>query len=187
MRNLRFRELFSSAILLIALVVSLSSCKKDDEDNSGYYGKWMAEKTVPSSFGYGGYGGYGGITKGNYYLTISGTNQFNESFFISDGVLNGQNVSIDGSVVVLDNHMQFNAEKVSFSKYNSQKQKIDPPYYVNSDGHDIEIILQTLVKVTSGHTAEFSLNGNNLIISVDYDENGDFLDYDEILTYTRQK
>ena len=162
-------------ILLFVTLIIISSCKKEDEDNTGYYGKWMAGKAVPST---------GGFAKVNYYLTLSNPNRFNESFFIyTQGI---KYVSIDGSISVLENNMEFNAEKISFSNYDVQKEKLDPPYYVITNDQEIETALHSLVKVTSGHNAEFSLNGNKLTLIVDYDENGNSLDYDEILIYTRQ-
>ena len=75
MKDLKFRELYKLVIVLMVLVLFCSSCKKDDEDNSGYYGKWIAEKVVPS------YDGYGAYTKLYYYLTLSSTSKFNESFY----------------------------------------------------------------------------------------------------------
>lgn len=181
MRNLQVIKCYKLAVFLSILVIIILSCKKENDDNSGYYGKWMAGKAVPAS-------GYGGYTKVDYYLTLSNTNSYNESFIIYSKGIKDQftYVSIDGSVLVLENHMQFNAEKISFSNYDYQKKKVDSPYYITTNNQDIESTLNGLVKVTSGHNAEFSLNGNKLTLSVDYDENGNYLDYDEILIYTRQ-
>lgn len=184
MRNSTFRIIFRFAVILIAILVLSPSCKKDDDDNSGYYGKWMAKKAVPN------YDGYGAYTERNYFLTIYNTNTFNESFYANSGsgyMKTVIQVSIDGSVFVLENQMQFNVEKISISNYDFQKEKVDPPFNIITNSQGIENTLNGLVKVTSGHNAEFSLNGNELTLSVDYDENGDFLDSDEILTYTRQK
>ena len=106
-------------ILLFITLNIISSCTKDDEDNSGYFGKWMAEKAVPST---------GGFHKVSYYLTFSNSNGFNESFYTyTQGI---KYVSIDGSVLVSGNNMEFKAEKISFSNYDVQKEKLDPPYYV---------------------------------------------------------
>lgn len=65
-------------------------------------------------------------------------------------------------------------------------EKVDPPFSVITNSKDIENTLNGFARVISGHNTEFSLNGNILTLSVDYNENGNYLDYDEIRTYTRQ-
>lgn len=179
MRKLKYINCFKVVILLSILIIISASCKKDDEVSSSYYGKWTTVKAVPSS---------GGFIERKYDLTLSKMNKYNESFFIETGGMfkNSEYVSIDGTFIILENHMQFNAEKISISKYYSANNYVDSPYSIITDSLDIDNMLSGFIKVTSGHKAEFSLNGNKLTLSVDYDENGNYLDYDEILIYTRQ-
>lgn len=183
MRNLKFIKCSKLAVILCILIIISSSCKKDDEDSSGYYGKWVAEKVVPS------YDGYADYIKVYYYLTLFSTNNFNESFYVNTGegyrpIVNY--VSVVGSFSVLENQMQFNAEKISLSNSDFKKEKVDPPFSVITNNQDIENTLNGFARVISGHNTEFSLNGNILTLSVDYNKDGDFLDSDEILIYHKQ-
>lgn len=143
----------------------------------------MAGKAVPATNGYAPY------HEVNYYLTLSNSNRYNESFYMytrdDNYTQRIKYVSIDGSFFVSGNNMEFKVEKISFSNYNAQKEVLESPYSISND-QEIENALHSFVKVTSGHEAEFSLNGNKLTISVDYNKNGNYLDSDEVLAYTRQ-
>ncbi len=183
MNNRKHSEKNRFCVLLIVILIIISSCKKDDENNSGYFGKWMAAKAVPATSGYAPY------LDVSYYLTFFNTNRFNESFYLHTQDYNYRPmikyVSIDGSFLVSGNNMEFKVEKISFSNYNAQKEVLESPYSISND-QEIKNALHSFIKITSSHNAEFSLNGNKLTLSVDYNENGNYLDYDEVLAYKRQ-
>ena len=183
MNNRKQFKLNRFVVLFFITLFIISSCKKDDEDNSGYFGKWMAAKAVPATSGYAPYHDV------NYYLTFFNTNRFNESFYMYTQEDNYTQrikyVSIEGSFLVSGNNMEFKVEKISFSNYNAQKEVLESPYSISND-QEIKNALHSFIKITSGHNAEFSLNGNKLTISVDYNKNGNYLDSDEVLAYTRQ-
>lgn len=176
MGKIKYAKLF---MFLSIFIILNASCNKDNEDSLNFYGKWTVVKAVPST---------GGFVQRNYDLTLSRMNKFNESFFIETGwtIKNYEFVSIDGTFVVMENQIQFNAEKISISKYYSANNYVDSPYTIISDSVNIENKLQEFIKPTSGHTAKFILDGKKLTLSVDYDENGNYLDEDEILIYNRQ-
>lgn len=174
----QFKQYRLVASLFVVLIV-ISSCKKNDDDNFGYNGKWMTERAIPYIWSY---------ARVNYYLTISG-NKYTESFFILPYQIYGtyRFVSIEGSLSVSGNQMHFKPERLSYYNCNSKNEKIDPPYdIVSFNNPDDGGHLSWLFYPISSYKAEFTLDRKALNLQIDYDNDGDYSEYTETIIYTRQ-
>lgn len=179
MNNKKHLKLSRLIALLLGILTFILSCKKNNDDISGYNGKWVTERAIPSTYGY---------AKVNYYLTIS-EDKYNESFFILPWSMydNWRFVSIEGSLSVSGNQMQFKPEKLSYYNCNSKNEKIDPPYnIVPYNYQDDGIHLSGLFYPISSYKAEFSFDGKTLNLQIDYDDDGDYSEYTESISYKRQ-
>jgi len=180
MRDLKFREIFRFAIVLMALFIFSSTCKNDDEVSPDYVGKWITAKTVPVSTGF---------TKVNYTLTLT-DNSFTETFLEDVRSSTFPNtppfVTIEGFITISGNNMNFLPKKISFSNYNSATATVPEPYlsYTDKD-QDFNAIFEGLDFTTCSHQVEFGLVDNQLIQKMDINEDGSFAE-NEKFVYTKQ-
>lgn len=180
MRNLKFIRLLPS-VLVIILITMISSCVDDNEPIPDYAGKWVTEKTVAVSSGY---------TKVNYSLEIT-DNHFVETFF--EDVYRyqypnpGKFVTIEGSISVSGNVIEFTASKISFSNYDIRTSVLSDPYETHlKEDQNFQTIFDSLDFPTSEYQVEFSIDNDMLILQADKDNDGAYSGFDELITYTKK-
>lgn len=179
MRNLKFKELLKLVLVLVMLVQISSSCKPD-EIVPDYAGKWMTVKPVAGSSGF---------VSVNYSLTLT-DHTFIETFLTDIYRYTYPDpckfVTIEGSISNSVNIMNFTPHKISYSNYNLATSTVSEPYETLTDkDQNFDVIFNNLAFPTSKYQVEYSIVDSQLILKVDYNEDGKYSENEKIV-YTKQ-
>jgi hypothetical protein len=156
------------------------SCEIDKEVIPNYEGKWMTLKPIA------GYSGYSSV---KYSLDFKG-NTFIETFLtdVRNYTYNspGKLATIEGSVAISGNILNFTPHKITFSNYNLETSSASEPYetFTNKD-LNFNGVFQGFIMPTCGYQVEYAIVDNQLILTVDYDEDGKYSE-GEKMVYTKQ-
>lgn len=162
------------------LLITMLSCKKNDDLVPDYVGTWETYKAIPVSTGY---------TSVKYSLILT-KQTFTETFlnnvrrivFPDKGTL----ATIEGNFSIKGNKINFTAKKISFSKFNPDTGTGSEPYetYTEKD-QDFTAVSKGLSMPAFIFSNEFEIRDNQLILKVDYNKDNEFSD-NEIVIYSRK-
>ncbi len=162
------------------LLITMISCKKNDDLVLDYVGTWETNISIPTTTGF---------TSKKYSLVLTKHN-FTETFFSNVyqivpsfiGIL----ATIEGNLSIKGNKINFTAKKISFSNINADTGTGSEPYktYTEKD-QDFTSVSNELSRPTYGFPNEFEIRDNQLILKVDYNKDNEFSD-NEIVIYSRK-
>lgn len=178
MKYLKLRELFKLAIVLVTLVVFCSSCKKDDEVASDYVGTWIAMESIPTASG---------------YTAFRDVMTFSENSVIDLMQIPGEStddwidyMNLKGSISVSGNLMTVTIAEIGISSVNAITGMPTGTIISYKEGSaEFETILSQAEQPRT-FESEYSVSGDKLTLKTDNNNDGDYLDEDEVTVYTKQ-
>lgn len=178
MKNLKFRGIFRSAIVLLTLVVCLASCGKDEEPTLDYVGTWIAVESIPTVIGLREVRDVMTFTE-NTVVDLMQTPGWSAGNWID--LLN-----LKGSISVSGNLMTVTIAEIGITSLDPVLGLPTGTIINYKDGNaEFEDILSEydLARVFD---SEFIVSGNKLTLKTDKNDDGDYEDELEITVYTRQ-
>ncbi|MBW8331944.1 MAG: hypothetical protein K0M40_07980 [Prolixibacteraceae bacterium] len=178
MKDLKFRELYRLAIVLTVLVVFCSSCEKDDEVVSDYVGTWVAEVSIPTASG---------------YTSLRDVMTFSENSVIDLIQIPGGSadkwidyMNLKGSISVSGNMMTVTIAEIGISSVDPVTGMPTGTIIGYKEGSsEFEAILSQSEQ-SKTFESEYSVLGDKLTMKTDNNDDGDYLDGDEVTVYTKQ-
>lgn len=173
MKNLKIRSVIALMIVVTAMIISISSCSKDNEITADYVGTWVANSSMDGS-----------ETKET--MTFTSTN-VTDLLQIKNATTNTwvDYLSMKGSISVNKQIMTVTLTEIglAFDFMTGEPTATMTTYKAGSSLFD-------LILEGSGQSAsfqsEYSVSGNTLTIKTDNNDDGDYLDEEESVTYTKQ-
>jgi len=166
------------AIVLTVLAVFCSSCEQDDEVPSDYVGTWIAEISIPTASG---------------FTSIRDVMTFTE-----DGVIDllqfpgGSTdkwidyMNLKGSISVNENMMTVTIAEIGISSVNAVTGLPTGTIISYKEGSaEFEAILSQSEQ-SKTFDSEYSVSGDKLTLKTDNNDDGDYLDEEEVTVYTKQ-
>jgi len=173
MKNLRTKSLFALTIIVTAMIISFSSCSKDEEITADYVGTWISNTTMDGS-------------EAKETLTLT-TNGVTDLFQIKDPTTNAwiNYIQMKGSIAVNKQIVTVTLTEIGlgFDFLTGEPTTTMTTYKAGSGLFEL-IIAESGQSTT--FTSEYSVSGNTLTLKTDDNEDGDYLDEDESVTYTKQ-
>lgn len=178
MNSSKFRGIHRLVLMLTALLIFSSSCKKDDEVTSDYVGTWIAVESIPTASG---------------YTSIRDVMTFTENSVIDLIQFPGGStdqwidyMNLKGLVSVSGNMMTVTIAEIGISSLNAVTGMPTGTIVSYKEGStEFENILR-LSGQSKTFKSEYNVSGNKLTIKTDNNNDGDYLDEDEVTVYTRQ-
>lgn len=175
--KLKFMPFLRSVILLTLLVSVFSSCKKDDPDPD-YVGTWVV---------------LGTYNDGDQTIEMKESITFSKNSFTQKRQLKNPVNSawldftgIKGTFTVADKKMNITITEAGMSSISSitglPTGQIE--YYKSTD--DVFTDLLELFELTATFQSEYVVAGSEITIKIDYNNDSDYNDDGEVITYTRQ-
>jgi len=170
--------MFKLTILLIALVVFCSSCEKDDEFASDYVGTWIAVESIPTASGY---------TAIRDVMTFT-DNEVTDLIQFPEGSADKwiDYMNLKGLVSVSGNMMTVTITEIGISSLNAVTEMPTGTIISYKAGSvEFETILSQSEQ-SKTFKSEYSVSGEKLTLKTDNNNDGDYLDGDEVTVYTKQ-
>lgn len=178
MNNLKFAEFYKLVALLSILVIVSSSCKKDDEVTPDYVGTWIAIESIPTTTGFTAIRDVMTFTENKVTDLI----QFPEGS--ADKWIDYMNMK--GLVSVSGNMMNVSIAEIGISSLNAITGMPTGTIISYKDGSvEFETILSQSEQ-SKTFKSEYSVSGDKLTLKTDNNNDGDYLDGDEVTVYTKQ-
>lgn len=178
MKNLKFREMFRLALVLTVLAVFCSSCEKDDEVVSDYVGTWIAEVSIPTASGF---------TSFRDVMTFS-ENSVIDLMQIPGGSADKwiDYMNLKGSITVSENMITVTITELGISSVDAITRMPTGTIISYKEGSvEFEAILSQSEQ-SKTFQSEYSVSGDKLTLKTDNNDDGDYLDGDEVTVYTKQ-
>ena len=171
MRRIKVRRVFTLGIMLIAMIIVVASCSKDDGVAPDYVGTWVSDSSVD------------GLTaKESIVLT---SNSFSDLYQVNTGTAWVDYMLVKGSISVNKQLMTIVLTEIglAFDSETGDPTGTMVTYKAGTDFFDL--ILQESGQAPT-FKSEYSVSGNTLTLKTDNNEDGDYLDEGETVTYTKQ-
>ena len=168
---------FKVATLLAILVISISSCSKNDNQvHPDYVGAWMSIDSISTVYG---------NTSLKDVMTLTETS-FTDSrqIQVPISLLWMDFISMKGTLSTNENLINIKVTEVGTS-YNVLTGLPSGKITTYKEGTPEFDSLLSLAKLLQTFKSEYSVSGNKLTIKTDYNNNGTY-EADEIMIYTRQ-
>jgi len=173
MRNLKIKSLFVLGIMLTALIISISSCSKDNANSPDYIGTWIASTSMDG-------------TDAKETLTFT-SNSVTNLYQIKDASTNAwvDYMKMKGSISVNKQLMTVTLTEIglAFDITTGEPTATMTTYKAGSPLFDM-IISESGQSITI--QSEYSVSGKILTLKTDDNGDGDYLDEGESVTYTKQ-
>lgn len=173
MKKLKIKSVFAMMVMLTAMIVSISSCSKDNEITADYVGTWVANSSMDGS-----------ETKETMTFTsTSVTNLLQIKYATSNNWVDY--ISMKGSISVNKQLMTVTLTEIglAFDFMTGEPTATMTTYKAGSSLFDM--ILEGSGQSVS-FQSEYSVSGNTLTLKTDNNDDGDYLDEEESVTYTKQ-
>jgi hypothetical protein len=93
---------------------------------------------------------------------------------------------MEGIVSVSGKTMKLIVHQVSYSTYNASTRTASEPHETYTfEDEDFGFSFGGIGMATSNHQGEYSISGNEMVLKIDYDSDGDYSDNRETVVYTR--
>lgn len=173
MKKLKIKSVFALMVMLTAMIVSISSCSKDNEITADYVGTWVANSSMDGS-----------ETKETMtFTTNSVTNLLQIKYETTNTWVDY--ISMKGSISVNKQLMTVTLTEIglAFDFMTGEPTATMTTYKAGSSLFDL--ILEGSGQSVS-FQSEYSVSGNTLTLKTDNNDDGDYLDEEESVTYTKQ-
>jgi len=177
MNNSRIKWLSRSIIVISIFAATISSCKKDDPDPE-YVGSWATTQAVFNE---------DVILQIKNIMTFT-TDSYTDLTQVLDEATNEyiDYFKLFGALTVDESIMHIDIDEIGLSSVDVLSGKPTGTIVMYKEGTPQfdNIFSQTGQSQTFGF--EFSISGNTMTVYSDYNSDGDYLDEDEAIVYTRQ-
>jgi len=177
MKIFKTKILSRSILLLSVVIISLSSCKKDDPEVANYIGTWSSIQNV---------------TQDGISMDIKDVITLTEDSFIDIAqFLNpstGKYVDLmkmSGNLSVLSTTMLVTIKEIGINQIDPNTGQSTGMFSVKEGDAQFEDLFIKL-GLSKSFKSEYSVNGNKLTLKTDGNNDGDYTDKNETVIYTRQ-
>ncbi|MBN1112870.1 MAG: hypothetical protein JXA53_08150 [Bacteroidales bacterium] len=177
MKNFKTKKLSKSILLLSVMVITFSSCKKDDPEVNNYIGTWSANQN---------------ITQDGVSMDIKDIITLTEDSFIDYAqFLNpstGKYVDLmkmSGNLSVNSTTMLITIKEIGIAQINPNTGQSSGMFTVKEGDAQFNNLF-TQLGISKSYKSEYSVSGNKLTIKTDGNNDGDYTDKNETVIYTRQ-
>lgn len=174
MKRLKIKGLFALTFIVTAMIISFSSCSKDEEITADYVGTWVSNTSFEGS-------------EAKETMTLT-PNSVTNLLQIKDPTKNTwvDYIKIKGSIVVNKQILTVTLTEIGLGfDFLTGEPTATMTTYKAGSGF-FELIIEEAVGGAT-FTSEYSVSGNTLTLKTDDNDDGDYLDEDEAVTYTRQQ
>lgn len=177
MSNLKSGWLSKSFLLMFLFVILFSSCKKDEVDPD-YVGTWSATGTLTED-------GISTQIKDNMIFSRSG---FTELVQVYDATTSKyiDYIKLIGTLTVTATTMNITVTEIGISSFDIISGKPTGTIATYKDGTSQFNTLFAQTGLSKTFKSEYSVSGNQITIKTDNNNDGDYLDVDEVSVYTKE-
>jgi len=178
MKKLNFIELYKLVALLTILVIFSSSCKKDDEVTPDYAGTWIAVESIPTASGY---------TAIRDVMTFT-ENKVTDLIQFPGGSADKwiDFMNLKGTISVSGNLMTITIVEIGISSLNAITGMPTGTIVSYKEGSAEFDALLLQGEQSKTFNSEYSISENKMTLKTDNNNDGDYLDGDEVTVYTKQ-
>lgn len=178
MKELTNKWIKSLMFLLMISALLSTSCKKDDEDDekADYVGKWTSEETITSEEGTNSYKDIMTLTRTTFediIMTPDSEDEWVDSFILK------------GTISANGNVMDVHVTEISVSDIDPDSGEFTGRMTTYKEG---SLLFEAII-AESGQDkdfqSEYSIEGNQMTLKTDTNDDGDYNDPNETTLYTR--
>jgi len=178
MNNLKFAEFYKLVALLSIVIIFSSSCKKDDEVTPDYAGTWINVESIPTATGFTAIRDVMIFTENEVTDIIQFPGGSAEQWI--------DFMNLKGSISVSGNLMTVTIAELGISSLNAISGMPTGTIVSYKEGTtEFDAILSQSGQ-SKTFKSEYSVAGDKLTLKTDNNEDGDYLDEDEVTIYTKQ-
>lgn len=167
----------STLMLLLVITASFTSCKNDDDpvQNADYVGKWSSDVISAS-----------GEADQKHNLTLT-KNTYEDIILtkVSSGAW-VNSIILKGTMTVSNNVMTCHVSEIGISEINEQTHEFTGNVTTYQEGSLLYGLIMDQAGRESDFQAEYAVSSNKLTLKTDLNNDGDSVDANETITYTRQ-
>lgn len=180
MRNMKFTSLTHLVFALTLMVIISSSCKKDDEINPDYVGTWaVIMPSIPTATGFtGGFKDNMTFTKSSFTDLIQMPGESADKWI--------DYMNMKGSISVSGNLMTVTITELGISSFDVITGRPTGTIISYKEGSSTFDAILNNSEQPKTFNSEYSVSGNKLTLKTDNNDDGDYLDSDEVTVYTKQ-
>lgn len=178
MKFSKSKEIYRLAIVFILFIIFSSSCKKEVEVLPDYVGTWSVVENIPLAAGF---------TSIREVITFSADSVIDLMQIPRSSIDNWADyMNLKGSISVNGNIMTVNITEIGMSSLDPiTRMPTGTLISYKETGPEFESILAAGEQPKVFET-EYTVSGNKLTLKTDNNNDGDYLDADEITVYTKQ-